>query len=165
MPAPLFEYKNGIFYINGARALFPMDEMHKPGSFIFGMNYATGDVVPASFTADGKLNVGGVSGIVVEIGKVAINDGVNDAILTTVAKDQTNFAVFVQSDSLAKDTMYQQNITSIYTYVAAGLGIGKVQTIKEYPTGAAGGAPAKLTTYTYDGSNRVASIVVTNTTV
>jgi len=161
MPAPLFEYKNGIFYINGARALFPMDEMHKPGSFLFGMNYATGDVVPASFTADGKLNVGGVSGIVVEIGKVALNDGVNDAILATIAKDQTNFGLFVQSESLAKDTMYQQNITSLYTYNGAG----KVATIKEYPTGAAGGSAAKLTTYTYDGSNRVTSIVVSNTTV
>ena len=161
MPAPLFEYKSGIFYINGARALFPMDEMHKPGSFLFGMNYATGDVVPASFTSDGKINVGGVSGIVVEIGKVAINDGVNTAILTTVAQDQTNFAMFVQSESLAKDTMFQQNITSLYTYNGAG----KVATIKEYPTGAAGGAPAKLTTYTYDGSNRVTSIVVSNTTV
>ncbi len=61
--------------------------------------------------------------------------------------------------------MNKANITAVYTYVPSGYGVGKVATVKEYPTGAAGGSPAKLTTFTYNSSHKVASVAVSDTTV
>lgn len=57
------------------------------------------------------------------------------------------------------------NMKAVYTYYVAGPGIGKTQTIKEYPTGAAAGSPAKLTTYTYTLAGKVDTIEETDTTV
>jgi hypothetical protein len=57
------------------------------------------------------------------------------------------------------------NMKAVYTYYGAGPGIGKTQTIKEYPTGAAAGTPAKLTTYTYNIAGKVETIEETDTVV
>lgn len=57
--------------------------------------------------------------------------------------------------------MTMQNMTAEYAYT----GTGKISTIKEYPTGAIGGAPAKLSTYTYNIDDKVEKIAVTDTTV
>lgn len=68
--------------------------------------------------------------------------------------------IFVDDSPMGKE-----NIHTVYTYYTSGNGNGKTETIKEYPTGAGGGSPAKLTTYTYNANTKVESIVVSDTTV
>ena len=120
--AVVIEYKNGIFYVNSARVTFPKDSQHQSAPVMMGLNYDTGDIVPASFNANGKILI-------------------DDAPIGST------------------------KMTAIYSYYVAGPGIGKTQTIKEYPTGAIAGSPAKLTTYTYNVSAKVATIIETDTTV
>lgn len=61
--------------------------------------------------------------------------------------------------------MRELKLTQDITYVAEGNGAGEIGTIKDYPTGAVAGSPAILTTFTYDGDNKVIKIEVTKTTV
>ena len=82
------------------------------------------------------------------------------AIVPVTFSPDGKIRVYIDDSPLQKT-----NMTAIYTYVTAGFGIGKTHTIKEYPTGAAGGTPARLTTYSYGSNDKVSSIVVSDTTV
>ncbi|MFA6971369.1 MAG: hypothetical protein WC208_08220 [Gallionella sp.] len=82
--------------------------------------------------------------------------------ITVVDKGDGTFQLLTAIDD---NPMNKKNITMVYTYVVAGYGLGKVATVKEYPTGATGGAPAKLTTFTYGSNNKVSSVAVSDTTV
>jgi len=102
--------------------------------------------------------------------KVASTDGtVGNAKYIKVDADGTVHVTGVSTISGVVDVdenpLNKANITAEYTYVAAGNGVGKVETIKEYATGAAGGQPAKLSTYSYNAQDKVASIIVSDTTV
>lgn len=102
--------------------------------------------------------------------KVASLDGtVGNAKYIKVDADGTVHTTGVSTISGVVDVdenpLNKANITAEYTYVAAGNGVGKVETIKEYLTGAAGGQPAKLSTYEYNASNKVSKITITDTTV
>lgn len=52
-----------------------------------------------------------------------------------------------------------------YTYVTEGNGLGEIETIKEYPTGAVVGSVARLTTFTYDVDDNLVKKEITKTTV
>ncbi len=108
-------------------------------------------------TSLGTINtsVGGVT--------TAVNTQIDTktSVLNTSIAAVTTAVNKVVSDS----PMNKANIKAEYTYVASGNGVGKVETIKEYPTAAIGGDPAKLTTYTYNADNKVLTITVTDTTV
>jgi hypothetical protein len=58
------EYREGIFYIVHSptakeRALFPKDGQLQSTPVAMGFDYDTGDFVPLSVTADGKIKVDG----------------------------------------------------------------------------------------------------------
>jgi hypothetical protein len=55
---------------------------------------------------------------------------------------------------------FKSNITTIYTYDTT-----RVSTIKSYLSDATTGSPAKLTTYSYNGSGLVSQIQITDSTV
>jgi len=102
--------------------------------------------------------------------KIASTDGtVGNAKYIKVDADGTVHVTGVSTISGVVDVdenpLNKANITAEYTYVAAGNGAGKVETIKEYATGAAGGQPAKLSTYSYNVDDKVTQIVVSDTTV
>lgn len=100
--------------------------------------------------------------------KVASTDGtVGNAKYIKVDADGTVYTSITFPDILNVDEnpLKKANITAEYTYVTSGNGIGKVETIKEYATGASGGADAKLSTYSYNAQDKVSSIVVSDTTV
>jgi len=105
-----------------------------------------------------KLQVEAAFSGSISIGNVSIKDAVG----TQLASVDADGHIMAYADD---NPLKKANITSEYTYVASGYGVGKVETIKEYPTGASGGSPAKLTTYSYNVDNKVISIVVTDTTV
>lgn len=172
MPA-VITYVSGIFYINGVRAEFPKDGEHQPAPCLMGLNYVDGSFVPLSSDATGKLQIGATIEVEdIEIGAVELKDTGTD-IRVNVEADGGKNSVYVQSVSLSAlltkvvddSVIDKKNIHSDFTYYTSGYGIGKLATIKEFPTGAAGGTPAKLTTYVYDSSARVSSIEVTNTVV
>jgi len=56
MPA-VIEYKQGIFYVNSERVTFPKDAQHQSAPILMGLDYDTGDIVPVTFSADGKMRV------------------------------------------------------------------------------------------------------------
>ena len=100
--------------------------------------------------------------------KIASTDGiVGNAKYLKVDADGTvhTTGTFSGVIDVDENPLNKANITAEYTYVAAGNGVGKVETIKEYLTGAAGGQPAKLSTYEYNPSNKVSKITITDTTV
>ena len=94
-------------------------------------------------------------------------DGLTDGNQETKVVNDSGQTIGIEARPIFIDDgpMGKQNIHSVYTYVPSGFGVGKTQTIKEYPTGASGGTPAKLTTYTYNANNKVSAIVVSDTTV
>jgi len=100
--------------------------------------------------------------------KVASTDGtVGNAKYIKVDADGTVYTNVTFPDILDVDEnpLKKANITAEYTYVVAGDGQGKVETIKEYATGASGGDPAKLSTYEYNSDDKVEKITVSDTTV
>jgi len=100
--------------------------------------------------------------------KIASTDGtVGNAKYLKVDADGTIYANVTFPDILDVDEnpLKKANITAEYTYVVAGNGVGKVETIKEYATGAGAGDPAKLSVYSYNAQDKVSLIVVSDTTV
>jgi len=141
----------------------PKDANARPAAVVYGFDPATGTFFPLAVEAVGdgtfKLKVSAAISVGdIEIGAVELKDHTSDTRVGVTA----DFKVLAKADD---DPMQKLNITTLYTYVAAGDGAGKVQTIKEYPSGSAGGAPAKLTTLTYNSDDKVASMAVTDTTV
>ena len=94
----------------------------------------------------------------ITIGNVTLKSGSS----ADVADVTTDKKILAKADD---DPMYKLNIKTEYTYRTSSPGNGKISTIKEYPSNAIPTEPAKLTTYTYDGSDRIASVTVTDTTV
>lgn len=140
----------------------PIDANAKPAAVLFGYDPITDKFYPIGVEdlGDGtyRLKVTAEFSGSISIGNVAIKSGSSDD-LADVSADKK---VLAKADD---DPMYKKNITTIYTYVAAGNGAGKVETMKEYPSGSVGGAAAKLTTFTYNSDNKVSSMAVTDTTV
>lgn len=102
--------------------------------------------------------------------KIASTDGtVGNAKYLKVDADGTVHVTGVSTISGVVDVdenpLKKANITAEYTYVATGNGQGKVETIKEYATGADPGDPAKLSTYEYNTDDKVSKITITDTTV
>jgi len=141
----------------------PRDANGRPASVVFGYDpvsdifypLAVEDVGDGTFRLKVKadLAVGDI-----EIGAVELKDASSDVRVIVRADGK----VLSYSDD---NPLEKKNITTLFTYVVAGNGIGKVATMKEYPSGAAGGTAAKLTTFSYDANNKVSSMVVTDTTV
>lgn len=73
---------------------------------------------------------------------------------------------FSSTGSIAVDSspLSQENMTSVFTYITVGTK-QRVETIKEYVTGSAAGAAAKLTTLTWNLDGTIASSSTTDTTV
>jgi hypothetical protein len=141
----------------------PRDANARPAACVFGFDPATGLFYPLAVEAvgDGTFKLKVAANITVgdiEIGAVEIKDYTSDERVGITADHK----ILAKADD---DPMQKLNITTIYTYVVSGDGEGKVATVKEYPSGAAGGTPAKLTTYSYNSDSKVTSIAVTNTTV
>jgi len=140
----------------------PRDANGRPAAVLFGYNPTTDVFYPLAVEdmGDGtyKLKVDAVFSGSITVGNVKIQSG-SGAELADVSTDKK---ILAKADD---DPMYKKNITTAYTYVAAGNGAGKIETMKEYPSGSAGGAAAKLTTFTYNSDDKVASMAVTDTTV
>ena len=145
----------------------PMDANGKPASIAFGYEPIGDKFCPLAIEDlhDGTylLKVGATfSG---SIGEVTI-DRESSSVLAYGAYGDNLLPLAVDGDGklmvLAEDSpMTTKNMTAEYAYT----GTGKISTIKEYPTGAIGGDPAKLSTYTYNIDDKVEKIAVTDTTV
>jgi glucose/arabinose dehydrogenase len=140
----------------------PRDANGRAVATVFGYDPATDVFYPLAVEdmGDGtfKLKVTAEFSGSISIGNVSIKSG-NSADLATVTADKKVLAV---ADD---DPMFKKNITTDYTYHASSPGLGKVATIKEYPSGSILGAPAKLSSYTYDVNDKISKVAVTDTTV
>ena len=141
----------------------PRDANGRPAAVVFGYDPATDIFYPLAVenVGDGtyKLKVAASFSGSITIGKVTLKSGSSD----DVADVSTDKKVLAKADD---DPMYKKNITTDFTYIGVGLpGAGKVATMKEYPSGSAGGAAAKLTTFSYNADSQVTKMAVTDTTV
>lgn len=140
----------------------PRDANGRASSVLFGYDPTTDIFYPLAVedVGDGtfKLKTTAEFSGSITIGSVTIKSGSSEDLLDITADKK----VKAKADD---DPMYKANITTDYTYVVAGNGAGKVATMKEYPSGAVGGAPAKLTTFTYNSDDRATKIAVTDTVV
>ena len=140
----------------------PKDPNARFASVMFGLDPITGDYYPITTIDNGdgthKLSVDAAFSGSISIGNISIKDATGNQL----SKVTTDGKLHVTNDDNA---LYQSNMTQEWTYRTSSPGNGKINTLKEYPQGAAGGSAAKLTTYTYDSSDRVIKAETTNTTV
>lgn len=85
----------------------------------------------------------------------AANQSTANASLSTIAGDTTSLDAKLRSADVTEAHDYRA-----YTYVAAGNGAGKVETIT-YKSGGSGGSTVATQTFTYDANDRVSSIAKT----
>jgi hypothetical protein len=107
---------------------------------------------------------------------VAIGDTLGNKVTVTGNKLDVNASLASGGVVEAAEGPNNPNLTFLFTYVQAGdIGVdyvagsqGMAKTMKVYPTGAAGGSPAKLSTYKYQDPtqpNGVTEAVETTSTV
>lgn len=140
----------------------PLDANARHAACVFGYDPVTDVFYPLAVEdlGDGtfRLKVAAEFSGAITIGNVTLKSG-SSANVADVTIDKK---VLSKADD---DPMYKKNITTGYTYRIVDPGLGKVETIKEYPSGAAGGSPAKLTTFSYNVNNQISMIAVTDTVV
>lgn len=139
----------------------PLDANGKPVSTLFGYDPVLDKFYPLAVIDMGngtfKLMVDAVFSGSITVGDVVLKDPITAEKVRVFDGRQMNYS----DDS----PMMKKNIKSEYVWWDTGFGIGQIKTIKEYPSDAISGAPAKLTSYTYNAEGKYATITVTDTTV
>jgi hypothetical protein len=140
----------------------PRDPNARHVSVAFGYDPITDAYYPLTIADNGdgtfKLVVDATFGGSISVGNVSIKDPVGSqmAKVTSAGKMEV---------TIDDNALNQTNMTIDYTYDVND----RVATMKEYPTGAGAGTPAKLTTFTYKvgspGDGKVLKMVVSDTTV
>ena len=139
----------------------PVDGNQRAVSVLYGYDPVNDNFYPLTVTDNGDGTFI-LKSIAVLEGTVTVGDVIIKDPNTGNELFITNHKQLSYSDD---SPMNKDNITTIYTYVDPSADSPQVQTVKEYPSGALSGAPAKLTTYTYDSYGNASSISVTDTTV
>jgi len=140
----------------------PRDANARPASVVFGYDPVADVFYPLAVEdmGDGtfKLKVSAEFAGSISIGNVSLKDATGSQL----AKVSLSGRVYANADD---NPMEKLNIKSEYTYWETTPGLGKVKTIKEYPSDAISGDPAKITSYTYNVLDKIATATVTDTTV
>ena len=83
-----------------------------------------------------------------------------DTLISQTADNATETTLAAQSAKTKSADVTEAHDHKAYTYVVGGNGDGQVETIV-YKTGGSGGSTVATQTFTYDASDRVASITKT----
>ena len=186
----IFYIKDTAAPTNIVRAHYPEDGQNRPAAVVMGFEYATGKFIPIASTPDGKLETTATMSGSVTIGAVTIEDRNSSTRLDVMKGDGTaefnlagdhvqgilTFGVgrdgkvraILQSNAGAISTdenpMGKTNMAQRFTWVTVA-GMQKPATLREYPQGAIVGAPAKLTTFTWNLDGTLDNSVTTDALV
>ena len=190
-----FSIEEGVLKVNGGQILIPRDSNLQQTALLVGLDTTTGEFKPVNVAAGGKLETNATFSGTITVGAVKIEDATaannldlmkeadtvasteyGTAILGRGPDSPTNKWHYLSLDAsnylnahiqkIDDNLLNKTNITDVLTWVATGNpGEGNVATIKEYPTGAAGGTTARLITFTYNVDDQVTNIAITDTTV